>query len=76
MEKETKAKQVSETILMPSFQVGVTVIFTLKAMGPLVQVLWHVEIKTNVPQDIYIYIGMYRAKEALMKAFGEMKRST
>ena len=66
--KEAKAKQVAETILMPYF--WNTIVYILKAMGPLVQVLLLVE-NERKPAMGYIYEAIDKAKEAIMKSFNE-----
>ena len=47
-----------------------TIVYILKAMGPLVQVLLLVE-NERKPAMGYIYEAMDRAKEAIIKAFNE-----
>ena len=47
-----------------------TIVYILKAMGPLVQVLLLVE-NERKPAMGYIYEAIDRAKEAIMKAFNE-----
>ncbi|KAM4094026.1 hypothetical protein ACB094_06G164000 [Castanea mollissima] len=65
---EANAKQVVETILMPSF--WNTIVYILKVLGPLVQVL-HLVDNEREPTMSYIYEAMDRAKEAIIKAFNE-----
>ena len=55
-------------ILMPSF--WNTIVYILKVMGPLVQVLRLVN-NERKPAMGYIYEAMDRAKEAIIKAFNE-----
>ncbi|XP_050248772.1 uncharacterized protein LOC126696025 [Quercus robur] len=66
--KEANAKRVVEKILMPSF--WNTIVYILKVMGPLVQVLRLVD-NERKPAMCYIYEAMDRAKEAIIKAFNE-----
>ncbi|KAL0011329.1 hypothetical protein SO802_006437 [Lithocarpus litseifolius] len=66
--KEANAKRVVETTLMPSF--WNTIVYILKVMGPLVQVLRLVD-NERKPAMGYIYEAMDRAKEAIIKAFNE-----
>ena len=66
--KEANAKRVVETILMPSF--WNTIVYILKVMGPLVQVLCLVD-NERKPAMGYIYEAMDRAKQAIIKAFNE-----
>ena len=66
--KEANVKRVVETILMPSF--WNTIVYILKVIGPLVQVLRHVD-NERKPARGYIYEAMDRAKEASIKAFNE-----
>ena len=69
--KEANVKRVVETILMPSF--WNTIVYILKVIGPLVQVLRHVD-NERKPARGYIYEAMDRAKEAIIKAFNGMKK--
>lgn len=64
--KEPKGKRATDTVLMPSFWNDV--IYSLKAMGPLVQVLRLVD-NEKKPAMGYIYEAMDRAKENIQNAF-------
>ena len=66
--KEANVKRVVETILMPSF--WNTIVYILKIMDPLVQVLRLVD-NERKPAMGYIYETMDRAKEVIIKAFNE-----
>lgn len=64
--KDPKGKRAVDVVLMPSFWNDV--VYTLKAMGPLVRVLRLVDNEKR-PAMGYIYEAMDRAKEAIQKAF-------
>ncbi|XP_027350930.1 uncharacterized protein LOC113861986 isoform X1 [Abrus precatorius] len=64
--KEAKGKRATDTVLMPSFWNDV--VFCLKAMGPLVQVLRLVD-NERKPAMGYIYEAIDRAKESIQNAF-------
>lgn len=64
--KDRKAKRVTDIVLMPSFWNDV--VYTLKAMGPLVKVLRLVDHEKK-PAMGYIYEAMDRAKEAIIASF-------
>ena len=63
--KEANAKRIVEMILMPS--IWNTIVYILKAMGPLVRVL-HLVDNERKPVMGYIYKAMDRAKEAIIKS--------
>ncbi|XP_022156081.1 uncharacterized protein LOC111023053 [Momordica charantia] len=63
--KDPNRKRAAETVMMPSF--WNSVVYTLKASGPLVRVLRLVD--GDKPAMGYIYEAMDRAKEAIKSGF-------
>ncbi|XP_019427167.1 PREDICTED: uncharacterized protein LOC109335489 [Lupinus angustifolius] len=70
LSKETKGKEVTKLVLMPSFWKNVT--YIMKVMGPLVKVLRLVDSEKKAVMS-YIYEAMDKAKEAIINAFNENK---
>ncbi|XP_019414540.1 PREDICTED: uncharacterized protein LOC109326296 [Lupinus angustifolius] len=68
LSKETKGKEATKIVLMPSFWKNVA--YTMKVMGPLVKVLRLVDSEKKAAMG-YIYEAMDKAKEAIIKAFNE-----
>ena len=66
--KDPKGRRATDVILMPTFWNDI--VYSLKAMGPLVHVLRLVD-NEKKPAMGYIYEAMDRAKEAIKKAFNE-----
>ena len=66
--KEAKGKRATDIVLMPTF--WNEVVYSLKAMGPLVHVLRLVD-NEKKPAMGYIYEAMDRAKEAIQRSFNE-----
>ncbi|KAK4259931.1 hypothetical protein QN277_006209 [Acacia crassicarpa] len=64
--KDAKGKRATDTILSPAFWNGV--VYSLKAMGPLVRVLRLVDNEKKSAMG-YIYEAMDRAKEAIQRSF-------
>ena len=66
--KEANVKRAIETIMMHSF--WNIIVYTLKVMGPLVQVLCLVDNEKKLAMG-YTYEAMDRAKKVIIKAFNE-----
>jgi len=66
LSKETKGREATKIVLMPSF--WNQVVFTLKVMAPLVHVLRLVDGERKATIG-YIYETMEKAKETIMKSF-------
>ncbi|KAL2326292.1 hypothetical protein Fmac_025350 [Flemingia macrophylla] len=66
LSKDAKGKEVTKTVLMPSFWKNV--VYILKVMAPLVKVLRLVDSEKK-PAMGYIYEAMDKAKETIMKSF-------
>ncbi|KAK4283950.1 hypothetical protein QN277_000847 [Acacia crassicarpa] len=66
--KDAKGKRATDTVLSPAFWNGV--VYSLKAMGPLVRVLRLVDNEKKSAMG-YIYEAMDRAKEAIQRSFNE-----
>ncbi|KAL2328047.1 hypothetical protein Fmac_021474 [Flemingia macrophylla] len=66
LSKDAKGKEVTKTVLMPSFWKNV--VYILKVMAPLVKVLRLVDSEKK-PVMGYIYEAMDKAKETIMKSF-------
>ncbi|XP_019460033.1 PREDICTED: uncharacterized protein LOC109359793 [Lupinus angustifolius] len=68
LSKETKGKEATKIVLMPSFWKNVA--YTIKVMRPLVIVIRLVDIEKKATMG-YIYEAMDKAKEVIIKAFNE-----
>ncbi|XP_019451828.1 PREDICTED: uncharacterized protein LOC109353927 [Lupinus angustifolius] len=68
LSEETKGKEATKIVLMPSFWKNVA--YTMKVMGPFVKVLRLVDSEKKVAMS-YICEAMDKAKQAIIKAFNE-----
>ncbi|XLR32208.1 hypothetical protein S83_060108 [Arachis hypogaea] len=66
LSKETKGRETTKIVIMPSFWNHVK--YILKIMGPLTRVLRLVD-REKKPPMVYIYETILKAKECIMKIF-------